>query len=148
VIRNTGVAGYFAAEAIQVPAGWTVTPTKTDRSIVANNKTHTFNFTITGPAQPDFTGQTIKFRLYAYELDEFEFMVDESTHTIKSIVRPGDFNLANPSPGQFEVAQPINFTWGPAANANSYRLELYENNIGLPGNVIYTKSNLTGTNYI
>lgn len=124
-MRNTGVSAFFAAQALEVPSGWTVTPAFTNQVLVRNGDAHNFSFQITAPATAT-APVNIKFALVVYVDDVFPVYADEETFQIRSVALPGMFELTSPPAGAFNIAMPITFQWEASSGAVSYRFELYE----------------------
>jgi hypothetical protein len=147
-VRNTGVAGYLAAEVVSAPSGWTVTPRKTEPRILANNATFNFPFQITTPEFYPTVDVPITFRLYVYEADILENQADQKTFQIRTMPAPGAFNLLTPPNRATGYDLPITFDWEDSLAATSYRVEFYADNAGFPLQPpFYTANNVPNSSF-
>lgn len=147
-ITNTGVGGFFAAEIIQSPGGWTISPRKTNRALVFHDDSYYFDFSITTPPETLPIPYEITIRLYDYETDIIEEFSDQVVVTVQPTYPPGSFDLVSPANFASGVTQPINFRWQGSSYSTSYTLDFYVEEAGYPAEEPFlTVENLTSVNY-
>jgi hypothetical protein len=133
VAKNLGGTDWLTIAAVSVPYGWEVRAagggTQATRFLKGQEKGN-FPFEVKSSSLAP-TG-TIKWRLTGTWYDGSPNFLQDKDQEVVAVFPPGTFNLIEPYASQENIDIPMTFRWESASGANSYSVELFDDQSGWP----------------
>jgi len=133
VAKNLGGTDWLTIQAVSVPYGWEV------RAADGGNQVTRFlkgqekgNYSFEVKSSPLAPTGTIKWRLTGTWYDGSTNFLQDKEQEVTAVFPPGVFNLIEPYPTQENIDLPLTFRWESASGAESYRVELFDDQSGWP----------------